>query len=605
MCGIAGIASLTQINPSKDQLKPMADALIHRGPDAAGFYADPYCGLAHRRLKILDLSDAANQPMLDDASGSVLIFNGEIYNHALLRVELEKLGVGFTTTSDTEVLLKGLIHHGEAFISRLEGDFAFCFRSSQKNETLLARDRFGIKPLYICESSDKLIFASEIKALFAGGVDKEIAHDFIAEYFRYRYVGGLETLFKGIQHFPAGHYLKLAAGHRVLKKYYAIGSDACRKGLFGENFAAAVGGRLQADVKVGLFLSGGVDSSAIAAQSKLLNAQVESFTYSFGEESGPLDETAAARALAERCGFAHHKISDPGDLYLKLPEIITALEEPIGDSIIMANFQLFKKTKMHAGVALSGEGADEIFSSYAHHRAIKLTLFLRRYRLLANLVKIAVALAPLKFLNFVSFYPAKLSLSLKKRILGALNAQDEQGVYQSFSALFEEDELADLLQSNYRRDRGFYSNSPQQTDLQNWLPKYGLLRVDKLSMAHSLEVRLPFLSHFVVDSALADFTSTGFFSGDKSAFRRFCVETLNFPTRVKRQKKQPFYDPQNSAAYRDYASSVLTAARIGRFGIMNPSFVDSLLSAADKDFLQLKKINCLLVFQLWCEAFFE
>jgi asparagine synthase (glutamine-hydrolysing) len=605
MCGIAGFISSQKTAPVPAVLTAMADSIRHRGPDASGYYSDDYCGLAHRRLKIIDLSDAANQPMQDSSGDYTLIFNGEIYNYVYLRSELAAAGVRFKTKSDTEVLLYGLIKEGEKFISKLEGDFAFCFRNKKINETLLVRDRFGVKPLYVCDYQDKLYFASEIKSLFAAGVPRELETEFVAEYFRYRYVGRNDTLFKGIKHLLPGHLLKITDSGRETKCYYSLKEATDSGKSFAASFRDAVNGRLQADVPVGLFLSGGIDSAAIAKQTSLLGRKLNSFTYSF-DRKNPLDETETAKKLASELHFAHSTISGSDTGFTRYAEIIRTLEEPLGDSIIDANYELFAETKKQVGVALSGEGADEVFSSYAHHKVIRAVLFLRHSKLISKIFSLVVRLMPLELLNKFSPYPVKLNNSVKDRILAAINAQTDAEVFQHFASLFTEAELLNLLGKNYRKDRHFYEDSVQATDFKNWLPKYGLLRTDKLSMAYALEIRVPYLNHHLVQKAIS---TPGFKTGmfeDKKGFRFFCHKNLGMNAHILKQKKRPFFNPETEIAPKklQFAKDILAEGKIAKFGILNFGFVSDLMNQEHKDFLWAKKVYSLVIFQIWCEVFF-
>ncbi|MBY0452965.1 MAG: asparagine synthetase B, partial [Bdellovibrionaceae bacterium] len=338
MCGLAGIFSSTSTTFDSEQLTQMSTLMLHRGPDAAGVFSDSHIALVHRRLKIIDLSDQANQPM--HSENHVLVFNGEIYNYPALRAELEKSGCIFKTRSDTEVLLLGLEKFEESFIPRLEGDFSFCFYNKKTGTTLIARDRFGVKPLYLSRHAGKIFFSSEIKPLFAAGVPRAINHSVIREYFQYRYVGGLDTLFEGITHFPPGHYLKIKDSTESLTCYYNLLSSRSDTMSFEKSFESSVAGRLLSDRTLNLLLSGGIDSSAIAAQISLLGHKTSTLTYSFNARNGELDEYPAAKNLALSLQFVPRQIKEVPNDFLHYPEVVKSLEEPIGDSIILANSHL-------------------------------------------------------------------------------------------------------------------------------------------------------------------------------------------------------------------------------------------------------------------------
>lgn len=602
MCGLAGYFSAQETEPSHGILKKMADNLIHRGPDAEGFYTNQHVGFAHRRLKIIDLSDSANQPMVDDKSKNVLIFNGEIYNYLQLRDELEKQGQVFKTTSDTEVLLHGLTLYGDQFIEKIDGDFAFAFWRDGIQELTLGRDRFGVKPLYLTRKDGTLWFASEIKAFKPAGISFEINHAQITNYFRYRYIPSNQTLFTGIESLPPGHILKINKLEETLICYFNLNSQTSSLKDFGFHFSESVLRRSKADRPVGLFLSGGIDSTATAHQIAKNNTAVATFSYSFNVKNDPLDEAEKAKATAKQLDLKNVLIQHDQESFRDYPAVINSLEEPIGDSIIIANDILFSNTKKEATVALSGEGADELFSSYAHHRSFALVKAIKKIRL-QHLAILLIHAMPLKLLNKLSRYPVKLNQSIKDRITNALRATNDHEIFKNFAALFTEEELKQLLKKNYTIDESFFSETIQATDFKNWLPKYGLLRLDKLSMRHSLEIRVPFLSHHVVGSIWkSKWTKPKVFRIDKKEFRDFCKSHFNINTN---QKKQPFFADSTkvfSKNYETYLKEALTQQRIDRFGILNFDFIQTLLKD-HTDFLTAKKLTAILVFQIWCELF--
>lgn len=606
MCGIGGFFSTENFSLPSSTLKQMSELLRHRGPNAEGFYTDAHCSLVHRRLKILDLSDEANQPMISEDRSQSLVFNGEIYNYKELRKSLEEKQIIFKTQSDTEVLFRGLCEYGEAFITKLEGDFAFAFRDKTKNLFLLARDRFGVKPLYTSKKDGVLYFASEVKALFAAGIEKSINNSMISEYFRFRYVAGIETLFKNIFHFPAGHYLKIEGNQSSLGCYYKVGSKEQLSRNFSDVFSESVGARLHADVKVGAFLSSGLDSSSIVAEAKSLKHSLSTFSYSFGDK---LDESNEAADFSRSLGFSNFKIHDLEKSYLNYAQVINQLEEPIGDAIILANSHLFSEAKKEVTVALSGEGADEIFSTYAHHKAFGIIKELRKNALIAKLAQWGIRIMPLEILNRISFYPVRLNTELKSRILSALSAKDDASVWLNLASLFNEAELKALLKQNYNDPRIFFEQNILLTDIKNWLPRYGLLRTDKLSMAHSLEVRVPFLSHKVVDLVLNEnsMTSIQWLRRDKRLLRQHAAERLKLSGKNVLKKKQPFFSPESlfrSDHYRRFLRETLSRERMEKYGILDTKYVDGLVEQSQSDFLLSKKITAILIFQIWCETYF-
>lgn len=609
MCGLAGVFSSEPTSYDDVLLSQMSVQLQHRGPDAEGFFSDSHVALVHRRLKIIDLSDLANQPMVSEHF--VLVFNGEIYNYIALREELERSGCVFKTQSDTEVLLQGLIRFEENFISRLEGDFSFCFYNKKKASFLLARDRFGVKPLYISHHQNKIYFSSEIKPLLAAGIPAAMNKSVLRQYFQYRYVGGHKTLFEGIEHFPPGYYFKGDASQTQWVRYYQIGAIANSEKMgFAEAFQKSVAGRLISDRPLNLLLSGGIDSSALAVQIRKLGHKTSTLTYSFKTQNQHLDEYPAAEKLALSLQFTPRQITEGQNDFSSYPDVIKSLEEPIGDSIILANSHLFFEAKKSSTVLLSGEGADELFSGYAHHRAARLIHSIKKVPLFSSLAIFLIQIMPLNLINSLSFYPARLNQQLKERLLKALRASTEAELFSLLASLFNEQELDELLLlPNTDQSEGFFQESFYLTDFSNWLPRYGLMRVDKLSMAHSLEVRVPYLSHDLVQAALNEgYQQNSPWAQDKNKFRVFCRDILKLSDTVVRKKKQPFFNPEIENLNPDYLSYLknnLTSSRVQKYKVLNYDFIAKLLSQEKLDFLTLKKLNCILIFQIWCETFLE
>ncbi|MFT6853792.1 MAG: asparagine synthase (glutamine-hydrolyzing), partial [Cyclobacteriaceae bacterium] len=378
MCGFAGFFAneiLTQGH--SDQVKQGTATLSKRGPDADGFFSDQQVALGHRRLSINDISEQGTQPMSASDDRYQIVFNGEIYNYKSLRQELVTKGFTFKSETDTEVLLYGYIAWGAEVLQRLNGFFAFAIYDSQLREVFVARDRFGIKPLVYAVLADGIAFGSEIKSILPLIGKKEIDREALNLYFELTYIPSPNTIFKGISKLAPGKYLRIGSTGIESHQYYEVPyREEASISKMAEGISAlrpllkkAVTDRLVADVPVGTFLSGGIDSSIITALAAQEHHQIDSFSIGF-RDNPYYDETEYALAVAKKWKTNHHVFSlTSEDLLEHAFSAIDYLDEPFADSSALPVFILSKLTKEHVTVALSGDGADEIFSGYNKHEA--------------------------------------------------------------------------------------------------------------------------------------------------------------------------------------------------------------------------------------------
>lgn len=377
MCGIAGVINKKSKLVSVTKLVAMRDSMLHRGPDAGSLWISENIALAHRRLSIIDLSDAATQPFHSECGRYVLVFNGEIFNYQEHRKNLEGLGVVFRTHSDTEVLLQLLIHEGTKCLNKLIGFWAIAFHDKLSKETLLIRDRMGIKPFFYSENHDYFAFASEPKALFAYGYEKAVAEEHLDELFLYRHVSGENTIFKGVKRILPGYYMRLNGEGEVLEKnrWFHLGEEAKKfpsiknpHEWFEETFLSSVGYRMISDVKVGTLLSGGLDSSAVLyAQYKLGFNHTSAWNIAFTDQKH--DESAIARKFASSLGFDFHSFEfAQSELAHLTKEAIHISDEPFMHTQEPQLLGLSKKAKQDVTVLLSGEAADELLSGYVRYK---------------------------------------------------------------------------------------------------------------------------------------------------------------------------------------------------------------------------------------------
>lgn len=522
MCGLAGIVSSRQAGMDEKVLLAMRDAQRHRGPDEAGLYLGRGVGLGHRRLSIIDLAHG-QQPMVDEAAGLALVYNGELYNFPALRAELEALGVVFRSRCDTEVLLRAWQRWGEACLARLVGMFAFAVWDMRAQRVHLVRDQLGIKPLhYGFTHAGDLVFASELKGLLAHpGVERRLDPQALEDYLALGYVPDPRSIHRGILKLPPGHCLSWHAGEPppVPRQYWDVPFKVAADMTADEAAAQlhdllgdAVAGQMIADVPLGAFLSGGVDSSAVVASMSRASQQPVR-TCSIGFDRGGFDETAYARRVARHLHTQHFERRVGADDYDLIDTLAAVYDEPFADSSALPTYRVCELARTQVTVALSGDGGDEDFAGY------------RRYRLHAGesalRARLPLALRKPVFGFLGSLYPKAdwAPRPLRARTtLQALARDDVEAYFHTVSttpaALRQQ-----LYSASFRRElqgydalavfRAHAARAPtdhplllaQYLDFKTWLPGDILTKVDRASMAHSLEVRVPLLDHRLVEWA--------------------------------------------------------------------------------------------------------
>jgi len=531
MCGITGIYAFNEIGRfHMIKLQAATDQLAKRGPDFGSSTTVHRVGLGHRRLSIIDTSSDGNQPMQDNSERYTIVFNGEIYNYRELRQELEQKGVTFQSATDTEVLLQLYIHEGKDCLQKLNGFFAFAIYDEQADHLFIARDRVGIKPLLFAADEDKVIFASEMKSLLAYGSERTLDTNSLYQYFQFNYIPAPNTILKGVQKLLPGHFLEIskASDPRVrVEKYYKIPFDETKLDPGGESYEqqqqtlmtlmdTSVKRRLVADVPLGAFLSGGIDSSVITA---LASRHVDRLnTFSIGYRDEPFfDETNYAKLVADKYNTDHTVFSLSNyDLYSHLFDILDHIDEPFADSSAIPVYILSKETKKRVTVALSGDGADEVFSGYNKHHAAWRALHpglaesavSRMSGLWEKLPKSRSNALTNKFRQFQRFAEG-MQLSPSERYLkwATFMNNTETARLLSNSVLdqidFQQHDLRTHTLLANIHDQNETINQWLYTDVQLVLPNDMLTKVDLMSMAHGLEIRVPFLDHQVVEYAFS------------------------------------------------------------------------------------------------------
>ena len=626
MCGIVGnVLARADRTPDPVVLKRMNDRLTHRGPDDEGFFIQGPAGLAMRRLKIIDLA-TGHQPMSGEDRRVWVVFNGEIYNYRELTQLLAARGHVFATRSDTEVIVHGWEERGLGVLAELEGMFAFAIWDEPTRTLVLARDRLGIKPLYYAALADQIVFASELKALVEHpAVDRALDLTALSRYLAHEYVPAPHAILRSVRKLPAGHWLTYTEGRLKVEPYWDLAFR--QRGTVTEAEAleelrttldVSVRRHLISDVPLGVFLSGGIDSSAVAAFAAR-HAPGRLKTFSIGFEDPSFDESAHARRVAKALDTDHHEeILDPRaalDLVAGLPDL---LDEPLGDASLIPTYLLSRFTRRTVTVALSGDGGDELFAGYPTYQAHRLA---RAFELVPRwvrrgLIRPAVEALPVSLSN----------LSLDFRLKRFVEGMDYRGVERhalwmgSFTPadqreLFTPEALA-RMESPPSYD-AFHEIAAHATsaeglermlylDLKGYLGEGVLTKVDRASMACSLEVRVPLLDRRVVELA-ASFPMSLKLRGltTKYALKRAVREVL--PREILERPKKGFGIPLGHwfrGALRPLVREACGPDVIRRGGLFRPDVVERLLAEHEggrRD--HRKKLYTLLAFQLWAQRY--
>ena len=514
MCGICGYISKEDINIEK-----MNETIAHRGPDNRGTFKNEEIGLGHTRLSILDLSETANQPMVSENGRYTLVYNGEIYNFKELKKELEKIGTPFKRDSDTEVVLEGFGQWGVELFEKLNGMFAFSIYDNQLNKVYIARDRFGVKPLYYYAKDNNFIFGSEIKALLASNkIEKKLNYQGLYEYLHYSSTLGETTFYEGIKKLEPGYYIE----YDIEKKEFEIhpyklnydiapSTDSLEEALANirKHFEASVKRQLVSDVPVGIFLSGGIDSTAITAYAtKHYKGKIKTFSAGFDFDGGH-NELPLAKFIANHFDTDHHEMQITGDNTISvLEEVNHYFDQPFGDPARIPLYLMSQELKGKEKVILQGDGGDELFAGY--HRYIRL----HYYKSFKSISKL--------FFLLQKLIPKDSSKYRGLRFLYALYQKEpsKEMAYIISEEMFDEDPAnyfnervkSQLKKHNpFKRYEYFYNqfkdldpvNRALYTDTNIILPDLFFEKVDRATMANGLEVRVPFLDNILTEYAMS------------------------------------------------------------------------------------------------------
>jgi asparagine synthase (glutamine-hydrolysing) len=623
MCGICGKLNYDrESRVAPDLVQKMMDIIVHRGPDGEGSYISGPIGLGHRRLSIIDLN-TGDQPMCNEDRTVWIVYNGEIYNFKVLRQELIQLGHTFSSTSDTEVIIHAYEEYGVECLSRLQGMFAFALWDGRNESLFLARDRVGIKPLYYCETGRALVFASEIKALLADSeVKREINPTAIDRFLSYLYLPGNQTLFKGINKLEPGHYLVAKDGRLHDREYWDLKFEETRSGTFDEEADAlsellrlTVRQHMISDVPVGFLLSGGVDSTALLSCAvEETDKRISTFPIGFaGHEFA--DERPYARLAADRFGTDHHDITISADQFRNfLPNYVWHMEEPICEPPAVALYYVSKLASEFVKVVLSGEGGDEAFGGYQNYR--NLLLVERSKRMLGGLAPVAGAIlnkvgqgnrarkyAPLMTKDLPHYYYSRVSspfsyFNQHKEVLFDANFERERNPRDA----------GDLIRSLFHRLNGQDLLSQMlYVDTKTWLPDDLLVKADKMTMANSLELRVPLLDHKVLEFAA---TLPAHYKVQGLATKRILKEAFRsrVPCEIIKRKKTGFPVPYNAwlrRELRDLVRDTLLSSTASHRGYFRGGAVEKLLDKYEAGAPFEKEIFSLLTLEMWHQQFVD
>jgi asparagine synthase (glutamine-hydrolysing) len=628
MCGIAGALACPGAVPPPALVPRMLVAQLHRGPDGGGLLADGAVVLGHRRLSIVDLSDAGRQPMTNEDGSVAAVVNGEIYNHAALRRELQAKGHIFRSHSDSEVVVHLYEEMGARTPERLRGMFAFAIWDRRRNKLLVARDRFGEKPLYYARTADLFLFASEIGALLADErVGRQVDLAALDAYLALQYVPHPHTIFSDIKKLPPGHLLEVDGGTAVAapgaearaRPYYdleesarALPAPATRaEALTAIRTAVeeAVDSRLMADVPLGAFLSGGVDSSiVVACMARRSGRPVKTFSVGFSDAGS--SELPFARQVAERYHTDHHELMVEPDMSALLPSVMRHHGEPFGDTSAIPTRYLCQMTRRDVVVALSGDGGDEVFGGYRRYVWAHVADLLRRLPrpVLAGITGVLRA-APGGRLRWLRRYAGAVEAGETKgylEFIGHFPADERLALYTpELSRRFSNDQTAE-------RFAALLAGLPAATgpsavdrltaiDIQTYLPDDILTKVDVASMTHGLEARAPLVDHLVVElgrrlppaAKLRDLRGKALF---KEAFADLLPPTI--VDRAKRGFSLPTRHWLGGKLHGFARETLLSVAARGR-GLFQPAAVESLLNRHRGGEDHGERIWNLLALEIW------
>ncbi|MBI3894999.1 MAG: asparagine synthase (glutamine-hydrolyzing) [Acidobacteria bacterium] len=616
MCGIVGILSLEKKPVYLEELRWMSAAIAHRGPDEDGFYLGKMAGLGMRRLSIIDLK-TGRQPISSEDGTVWVVFNGEIYNYKQLRRKLEQKGHCFSTTTDTETIVHLYEEYGERCVEEMRGMFAFAVWDERRRKLLIARDRLGIKPLYYAEVNGRLVFASELKAILQlPEVERTLNWKALNRLFTFLCTPASESIVQGIHKLEPGHTLVTSPGQKPSIRCYwdvhfqpdpRLTEERCTEQL-RELLEESVQLHMVSDVPVGAFLSGGIDSSAVVAtMARLTPDRVRTFSIGFPEDD--YNELQFARTIAKKFGTQHHELLLEPNVFEIMEDLAWHLDEPFGDSSAIPTFMVSKLASQYVKVVLSGDGGDELFAGYDKYAVEDR----ERNRLLPAAVR--------KLLGSLGrMIPEGVRGRNLLRHLSLTGAER----YLDASTLFRSEEKTKLLQDDaletlsahdpWQREiqhmaqaNGNWLSTLQYLDHKSYLPLDILTKVDRMSMAHSLEVRVPLLDHKLVEFAATIPPELKLHHGTRKYIFKQALRGI-LPAEIIQKPKQGFAIPLARwfrGKLDGFVRELLLSEKTRQRGILRPRYVERLLELHKKGKDLDLQLWTLISFEMWCRTFLD
>ncbi len=626
MCGIAGTVG----EASESMLRRMCESLRHRGPDDEGYMVDPAgpAVLGMVRLSIIDRA-GGRQPMTDERGRFHLIFNGEIYNYRELREELLAKGHQLATCSDTEVIVHWYEEERERCLRRFNGDFSIAIWDREEQQLFLARDRFGVKPLYYWHQGRRFAFASELKALLPlSGVSRELNPLALDAYLTFLYIPAPHTIFSAIHKLPPGHWLTYANGNVHLESYWGLpvppvaasaSSEAKLAERIRDELRQAVHRRMISEVPLGAFLSGGIDSSAVVAFMREASSHpVETFSIGFEPPDDTYNELPAARVAAQAFGTRHHEFVVKPEIARLLPEMAWHLDEPFADSSSLLTFLISREAKRFVTVALTGIGGDELFGGYPRYLAADLSLrFDHLPRWMRRGLGVAAAWLPghattHKTPGRVKRFLRGLASSPEDRYLAwvaQMTPAEKPALYTpEFLHRFDEHSAWVTYRQLLNLEDGAYADRVSALDLQTYLPDDLLMLGDKMSMAHGLELRVPFCDHQLAEIAASIPMRQRLAGGKLKGLLKLALRGV-LPDPLLHKRKQGFMLPLASwprGPLAGLCDELLSPERVRRRGWFKPQAVTALIGRQRRGEATLThRVYALMLLELWCQRFLD
>jgi asparagine synthase (glutamine-hydrolysing) len=617
MCGIAGIVNLNGAPVDREEVQAMCDSIAHRGPDDQGFFVGSVVALGMRRLSIIDL-DGGHQPLANEDGTVWVVFNGEIYNFQSLRRQLLSHGHRFATDTDTEVIVHLYEDYGSELVQHLRGMFAFAVWDERKKQLLLARDRLGIKPLYYAETGNRLVFASELKAILQiSEIDRQLDWSAVNHVFTSLTTPSSQSIIRGVRKLEPGHLLTAGQKQkpRVSRYWDVVFEPDYRRTTadlveeLRERIDESVRIHMVSDVAVGAFLSGGIDSSAVVAN-MVRQTERPVKTFSIGFKAAAYNELPYARAVARAFATTHHELILEPDIMSILDDLVWHLDEPLGDPSVIPTYMVSRLAAEHVKVVLSGDGGDELFAGYDKYRVEQNE---RRYSRLPGFAR--------RLLRVIGHAMPDAAKGRGFILRHSLSGWER---YFDAGTIFEEQARGKLLHPDVRaavakddpwrdariwlaRHDGSWLSAIQYLDLKSYLPRDILTKVDRMSMAHSLEVRVPLLDHKLVEFAATIPPELALSRGEGKLMFKAAMQGI-LPSEIINRPKKGFAVPLGHwfrGELESFARDLLLSSRCRDRNILNVEYVERLLAFQQRGRPLDFHLWTLISFELWCRAFLD